>query len=112
MKKIKVIIKRPGEKPYSTWISVTDDNIQKTVEGMYGRDRITEGIITIFNAFGLEQGLPYNCTIQSAPYLGTVIFAGIQDLGVLYEFADIPIDFQEFKRMFPDLFKESAKENL
>lgn len=115
MKKIKVIIKRPGERPHSTWISNTVANIQKTVEGMYdadliAKDRITERLVIVYNAYGLH--LPYNCVIQSAQFAGTVIFAGIKDKGAEYEITDIPIDFQEFKRMFPDLFEESAEEDL
>lgn len=115
MNKIKVIIKRPGEKPHSTWISNTFANIQKTVEGMYDAERIAKGqtderLFIVYNTYGLD--LPYNCTVQSAPYAGTVIFAGIHCEEAFYDLTDIPIDFQQFKRLFPDLFEESTKEDL
>lgn len=111
MKKIKVIIKRPGEKPYSTWISNTLENLQKTVEGYietvtFGTgalvDPCFEEFVVICNEEGRIRGLPNNCKILGRGFVGTIIFAGVKD----DEFADIPYDFQQFKRMLPRLFEE------
>lgn len=111
--KIKVIIKRPGEKPHSTWISNTLENLQKTVDGRIETvtigtganvDPCFETFVIICNEEGCYYGLPYNCTICRTDFVGTIVVAGVNE----DEFADIPCTFQEFKMLFPDLFREKA----
>lgn len=108
MKKIKVIIKRPGEKPHSTWISNSLKNLQLTVDGYIETVTVTPDMVIICNEEGRIKGLPYNCTVGRINFVGTIIVAGIKD----DEFANIPCTFGTFKRLFSDLFKESAEENL
>ena len=114
MRKINVIIKRPGEKPHSTWIIDTIENLQKNVEGYIktfatyietviigtGADPCYETLVIICNEEGRIKGLPYNCTVGRINFVGTIIVAGIKD----DEFADIPCTFGTFKRLFPQLF--------
>lgn len=104
--KIKVIIKRPGEKPHSTWISNTLENLQKTVEGYIETFTITNPkMVLICNEEGRIQNLPYNCTVGPSSFVGTLVFAGIDG----DQFADIPISFQDFKQLYPQMFKGVSK---
>lgn len=101
MKK-KVIIKRPGERPVSTNISDTLENLQKHVGGYIEIFPLATDLVVICNEEGKPLGLPYNCNIIGEDFCGTIIFAG-RDKDE--ELADIPIDFKQFKKMFPDLLK-------
>lgn len=100
MKK-KVIIKRPGERPISTNISDTLENLQKHVGGYIEIFPLATDLVVICNEEGKRLGLPYNCNIIGEDFCGTIIFAGRKG----DELADIPIGFQSFKKMFPDLLK-------
>ena len=103
MKKIKVIIKRPGEKPHSTWISNSPENLQRTVEGYIETFTISNPkMVLICNKDGRIQNLPYSCKVGPSLFVGTIIFAGING----DQFADIPISFKEFKELYPQMFKE------
>ena len=41
-------------------------------------------------------GLPHNCEVCGIDFVGTIVFAGV----VGEDFADFPIGFQNFKKMF------------
>ena len=86
MRKIKVIIKRPGEKPYTTWISDRLENLQKTVEGYIETVTVCTDLVIICNEEGRIRDLPYNCTILGADFFGTIILAGING----EEFGNVP----------------------
>lgn len=86
MHKIKVIIKRPGEKPYTTWISDRLENLQKTVEGYIETVTVCSDLVIICNEEGRIRNLPYNCTIQGADFFGTIFIAGING----EEFGNVP----------------------
>lgn len=62
-RKISVIIKRPGEKPYHTYISNTLENLQKTVGGYIEVVRIASDACFIADEEGLLKGLPYNFSV-------------------------------------------------
>lgn len=107
--KIKVIIKRPGEKPHSTWISNSLENLQRTVEGYIETFTILSHrhpkMVLICNEEGRIQNLPFNCKVGPSSFVGTIIFAGIDE----DRFADIPISFTEFKQIYPQMFVEVEK---
>ena len=104
--KIKVIIKRPGEKPYSTWISNSLEKLQRTVGGYIETFTISNPkMVLICNEEGRIQNLSYNCKVGPSSFVGTIVFAGIDG----DQFADIPISFQEFKQIYPQLFEEVSK---
>ena len=106
--KIKVIIKRPGEKPYSTWISNSLEKLQRTVGGYIETFTISNPkMVLICNEEGRIQNLSYNCKVGPSSFVGTIIFAGAGINGEL--FTDIPINFQEFKGLYPQMFKEVEK---
>ena len=86
MRKIKVIIKRPGEKPYTTWISDRLENLQKTVEGYIETVTVCTDLVIICNEEGRIRDLPYNCTILGADFFGTILLAGING----EEFGNVP----------------------
>lgn len=86
MNKIKVVIKNPGTKPYTTWISDTLENLQKTVEGPIETVTVARGVVIICNEEGRIKGLPYNCKAAGVDFAGTIIFAGIEG----DEFANLP----------------------
>ena len=107
MKKIKVIIKRPGEKPHSTWISNSLKNLQLTVDGHIETVTVTPDMVIICNEEGRIRELPYNCTVAGIDFVGTVIFAGVKD----DEFADIPYDYQEFRQNFWNIYEPWVTEH-
>jgi len=103
MRKIWVIIKNPGQKPCSTWISDTLHNLQGHVGGYIETVTISsKRIVVICNEEGRIIGLPFNCVFEGVNYVGTLLFAGYNES----EFADLPMTYAEFKRTYPALFEE------
>lgn len=100
-KKIKVIIKQPGRKPYSTAISNTLKNLQNTVGGYIETVTLAEDLVVICNEEGAINDMLYNCTVCGIQFFGPTIFAGVKD----DEFSDIPTSFEAFKRLFPNLWE-------
>ena len=96
MKKIKVIVKRPDSVPYSTHISNSLENLQKTVDGYIETVTLSSDCVVICNEEGMLRGLPYNCNICGIDFVGTIGFAGING----DEFSDIPLSFKNFKELF------------
>ena len=100
MKKIKVIVKRPDSVPYSTHISNSLENLQKTVGGYIETVTLASDCVVICNEEGMLKRLPYNCNICGVDFVGTIVIAGING----DEFSDIPLSFEEFKKVF-DFFR-------
>lgn len=96
MEKIKVIIKRPDSAPYSTYISNSLKNLQKTVGGYIETVTLSSDCVVICNEEGVLRRLPYNCNICGVDFVGTIVFAGIKG----DEFSDIPLSFKKFKELF------------
>jgi len=104
-KKIKCIVKRPDEQfGHVTWISDSLKNLQKTVGGYIETVTLDNGVVLICNEEGKLRDMPYNFTVRrmvhtflpvSNPIFGTVIACGAEG----DEFADIPIDFNEWKAL-------------
>ena len=103
-RKVSVIIKRPGGKPYKTNISVSLKNLQNTVGGFIEIVTLCEyeGITFIVNARGLSHGLLYNCTVCGVELYGTVIVIGVKG----DEFDDIPITLAQAKKLFPQMWED------
>lgn len=110
-KKIKCIIKRPDEQfGHVTWVSDSLENLQKTVGGYIETVTLDNGVVLIVNEEGRLRNMPYNFTLRFLHYFnptdavevrphqmifGTVIACGVEG----DEFADIPIDFNEWKAL-------------
>ena len=101
-KKIKVIIKEPGKKPRSVNISNSLQNLQKTVGGYIETVTICEDFVIICNEEGRLQQLPWCCEICGVNFVGTIILCGIDG----ESFGDIPITYQDAKRILPRLWEE------
>jgi len=110
-KKIKCIVKRPDEQfGHMTWVSDSLENLQKTVGGYIETVTLPErNLVLICNEEGSIRNMPYNFTVRRMmlngllsgflslqnPIFGTVIVCGTDG----DEFADIPIDFNEWKAL-------------
>ena len=107
-KKIKCIVKRPDEQfGHMTWISDSLENLQKTVGGYIETVTLDNGLVLIVNEEGKLRNMPYNFSALCSAHAydayvewrevlyGTVIACGAEG----DEFADIPIDFNEWKAL-------------
>lgn len=96
-RKVCCIIKRPDERyGHKTAISTSLENLQKTVEGYVEAVALSEDVVILCNEEGRLNGMPYNCTICGMTFFGTLIFIGTDG----EEFANIPISYREYKRIF------------
>lgn len=100
MKKISVIIKEPNKNPRHTYISNTLENLQKIVGGYIETVTLCSDFVIICNEEGNLKGLPYCCNICNVGFVGTVILCGADG----EHFADIPLEFQIIKKLFPQLW--------
>jgi hypothetical protein len=101
MRKLDVFVKRPGEKPFHTAISDTLENLQRYVGGYIEVFPVATDFVIICNEEGKINDSKYNCTILGEPLFGDLIFAGVDG----EDFADVPIDFKTFKKLFPELWE-------
>ena len=102
MHKIKVIIKEPGKKPRCVNISASLENLQKTVGGYIETVTFCTDLVAICDEEGRIKGKPYCCKIGGVSFVGTIILAGVAG----EEFADIPCDYKDMRRLFPTLWEE------
>jgi len=98
--KIKVIIKHPGSKPYSAWISPTLENLQKHVGGYIEELSIANDAAILCDEEGRINGAEYNCEVHGNPFYGPIIFVGTDG----DSFSDFPMEWQAFKKMFRNMF--------
>ena len=104
-KKIKVIIKAPGAKPYGTAIDPTEENIKKRIGGDFRVFRFAgDGCVICAKK---ENGLDYNCEWSGRDFYGPMIWIGYSEKG----FTPFPEDFNIFKKINYSLFEafESGK---
>ena len=95
-RKIKAIIKRPDEKAgHMTWVSNSLKNLQTHVEGRIEAVTIKPGVVVVCNEEGRLKGMPYCCTAEDVPFVGTIIAVGAEG----DEFTDVPISLKEWKEM-------------
>ena len=102
MHKIKVIIKDPGQKPRCVNISASLENLQKTVGGYIETVTLCSDLVVICDEEGRIKGKPHCCTISGADFVGTIILAGAEN----DEFADIPCDYKDIRRLLPTVWEE------
>lgn len=105
-KKIKVIIKKPGCKPYGTTIDPSEESIQKKLGGEYRRFRqFEDGCIICRRDVA---GLDYNCEYCGRDFYGTMIFCGYSEKGL----RDYPDEFRVFKKLNHSLFRDFENEKI
>lgn len=83
---MRVIRKRPGEAPEIVEIENTLEALQKEVGGYIETLTLTQDAVIICNEEGRLHGLPYNCTLCGAAFVGTILLAGVDG----DEFTDVP----------------------
>ena len=105
MKKIRVIIKDPGSKPRSVWISDTLENLQKHVGGYIEINHIATDLVVICDEEGRLKDKPFCARILNWNFVGTIILAGSKG----EDLADIPVTMAELREAFPSLW-EGIKE--
>ena len=101
MSKIKVFIKKPSEKAYELKINNSLAVLQDTVGGYVESVTVADDLVILCDEEGRIKGKPYNCCISGVDFVGTVIIAGVDR----EEFGDVPIDLDEARILFPELFK-------
>ena len=99
--KIKVYAKRPGQPPKSVWVTNSLKNLQNYVGGYIEAVTLAEDCAIICNEEGRILGLPHNCNVAGVDFVGDILFVGVNG----EEFADMPIDFASFKKMFKGLWE-------
>ena len=99
MEKIKVFVKRPDSGWYSTNISNTLENFQRTVGGFIEVVRLSADSAIICNEEGRLMQLPYNTTICGVDFVGTIFLVGVDG----EEFCDVPITFRQWRELRCDL---------
>ena len=102
--KIYVAAKRPGEPPRHVWMSNSLENFQRYVEGYIETVTLMEDLVIICNEEGRLKGLPYNCTVCGADFVGDIVIAGVKG----DEFSDLPCDWKTLKLVFPQLWEVPA----
>lgn len=100
--KIHVLIKEPGKKPRSVNVSNRLGNLQIIVGGYIETVTLAKDFVIICDKEGRFKRRPWCCEICGVDFVGTIILAGVKD----EEFADISIDYQEAKKIFPQLWEE------
>lgn len=73
---ISALIKRPGEIPRHVNVSNRLETLQKSVDGYIETVTVATDLCVICNEEGRIMGLPYNCTICGAEFVGTILMVG------------------------------------
>lgn len=98
-KKIKVIIKAPGAKPYGCSISPSVESLRRRFGGDFKIFRhMEEGCILCAKN---EEGLDYNCEYCGRDFRGLMIFCGYSEKRLM----PFPEQFRTFKTLNPSLFE-------
>ena len=102
---ISALVKRPGEAPRHVNVSNSLQALQKNVGGYIETVTVAEDMVIICNEEGRLLGLPYNCTICGVDFVGPILMVGTEG----EEFADLPCEWKDLKRAFPQLWEENAQ---
>ena len=84
---------------YSTNISNTLENFQRTVGGFIEVVRLSADSAIICNEEGRLMELPYNTTICGVDFVGTIFLVGVDG----EEFCDVPLTFRQWRELRYDL---------
>lgn len=100
---MKVLIKNPGETPIlGAEIANTLESLQQHVGGNIETVRLCKDLTIICNEEGLLRGLPYNCTICGADFVGPIIICGVDG----DEFCSVPVDdWRTMEALLPQLWE-------
>lgn len=99
-KKIKVVLKAPGHKPYVANIDPGAENIKKRIGGDFQMLRYAGDCCIICAA--KDEGLDYNCEYLGRDFYGLMIWVGYSEKGLL----PFPEDLNIFRKLNPSLFEE------
>lgn len=95
---MKIFVKRPGKAPEEMEIKNTLRNWQELVGGYIETVTITDDFVLICNEEGLINDSKFNCWFMGMQFFGTIAFCGVEE----DNFADVPIDYETFKRVMPN----------
>lgn len=95
---IRAIVKEPGKAPQEELIGNDLKSLQKRVGGYIETVTAAEDLVIIRNEEGKLLGLPYNCTLLGEPFVGTILFIGVDG----EEFADCPISLDFFREILSE----------
>lgn len=93
--KIKVFVKRPDSGWYSTNISNTLENFQRTVGGFIEVVQLSSDAAIVCNEEGMLLNLPFNTTLCGHVFVGTIFLVGVNG----DEFCDVPLTFKQWKEL-------------
>lgn len=99
--KIRVYIKAPGKEPELKEIENTLESLQQIVGGYIETVTLADNAVIICNEEGRLRDLPFNCHIFGGDFVGTIIFAGVDE----DEFASWSLDPASTRILFPDLWE-------
>lgn len=100
-RRIKVLIKEPNDNPQQITIPNRLSSLQLTIGGYIETVTIASDMVIICNENGKIKDLPYNCSICGVDFYGTIILCGFDG----EEFADVPMRYDQAKRLFPALWE-------
>ena len=101
---IKVIVKNPGRKAEPRIIPNTLEELQGIVGGHIETVRLASDCVIICNEEGKLQGLAPNMFLMGEMFVGPIIIAGVRG----EDFDDIPLTYEEFVELIPQLKEEDA----
>ena len=102
---INAFIKFPGEVPDEIEIPGDRAGLRALLGGEIEVD-FWGGLRVLSCRDAKRMGMEYNCRPGFA-YYGTILFVGAED--DCGEFADVPMEFEEFREKFGELFEEEIE---
>ena len=103
-RKVRALIKKPGEAAYIRHVEDKLEAWQEIVGGYIQTVTLFEDMTVICNEEGRLLGLPFNCDILGCDFAGTIVIVGVEG----DEFADVPEE-EKMRKWFPNLFKGGRK---
>lgn len=100
--KIRVIYKRCDFDPVEIRVPNTLQQFQDMVGGYIETVMVGEDWIVLCDEEGRLKDRPWNCEVCGIDFCGPVVFVGVKG----EEFADLPMDMDVFRSLFPDLWEE------
>lgn len=103
MGKIRVLKKEPGKK--ARWVEIENElkPLQEAVGGYLESVTLCEDLVILCDEEGLLKGLPYNCEICGAMFLGPILICGVAG----EELADLRLSPEAAMVVFPEMEVEA-----
>ena len=98
MSKIKVLYKEPGKRAEVKEIDNTLEALQEAVGGYIETLTLDHDLVVVCNEEGKLRGMDYNATVAFEDIAGPFLALGVD----ADEFADCPVDPEEFKFLYMD----------